>query len=420
MLEELSRLFVKYGYTVELSPLAPGHAWNRTDARIAHMNTFLRLLLARSRVFGAEGIANAFFAAAAYTQKNKRKYLARSHILYRAVTIDHVLAAATKKKIGCQLVSDDLDGGHMGVKGLLYFDFSVMDNDGALVRIPGYARVREYTDPEKVGNRSRVYTWRKDLAAMMCQECSDTMGGPVQLQASGCTKKLCFVAEQKRKEMKARAADRQQEEGPMHAPERVHDEGQDRVEEDEQGGERRPAQPEPQVPRFETTQVTREVRVVHGLEVGEGQKEDKQVLWFYVPHSKKDKNNAKRKGWWLYQQDGAPGRYYIGPLAHVQKTVGMEVEDIAKFPAFPFDCTRKLHPTTGELMPETVRCVTSRALSDDERAAARGDKDIEEADHPSVQEQLVPSPKRAPRKRNARTAAVVGKQARVRRSKRGT
>jgi hypothetical protein len=47
MLEELSHVFVKYGYKVILSPLAPGHAWNRTDARIAHMNTFLRLLLAR-------------------------------------------------------------------------------------------------------------------------------------------------------------------------------------------------------------------------------------------------------------------------------------------------------------------------------------------------------------------------------------
>ena len=56
MLDELSCVYEKYGYTVELSPLAPGHAWNRTDARIAHMNTFLRLLKARSRVFGAIGV----------------------------------------------------------------------------------------------------------------------------------------------------------------------------------------------------------------------------------------------------------------------------------------------------------------------------------------------------------------------------
>jgi hypothetical protein len=132
-------------------------------------------------VFGAMGIADAFHTAAAFKFRKDRKHLARSHILYRSVVIDAVLAAATKKTIGFQMVSDDLDGGHMGVKGLLYFDFSVKDMFGALVHVPGYARVREYTDPEKVGNRSRVYTWRKDLAARMCQPCSDTMGGPVQL-----------------------------------------------------------------------------------------------------------------------------------------------------------------------------------------------------------------------------------------------
>ena len=32
--------------------------------------------------------------------------------------------------------------------------------------------------------------------------------------------------------------------------------------------------------RFKTTQVTREVRAVHGLEVAEGEEEDKMVLWF--------------------------------------------------------------------------------------------------------------------------------------------
>jgi hypothetical protein len=182
------------------------------------------------------------------------------------------------------------------------------------------------------------------------------------------------VAEQKRKEIKARAAERQQEEAPMHARQRVHDEGQEGVEAaDDQEDERRVAQPEQMVPQFKTKPVVREVRVVHGLE------EDKQVLWFYVPHNKKDKNNAKRKGWWLYQQEGARDRYYTGPLTDVQKTVRTEVEDIAKFPAFPFDCTHEVHPTTGELMLETIRCVTSRALSDTERAEARGGKDIEEA-----------------------------------------
>jgi hypothetical protein len=418
MLEELSLLFQKYGYTVELSPLAPGHAWNRTDARIAHMHTFLRLLLAKSRVFGAEGIANAFFTKAACRMRKKRKYLPRSHIMFREVTIDHVQAAATKKKIGCQLVSEDLDGGHMGVKGLLYFDFSVLDNTGARVHMPGYARVREYADPDKVRNRSRVYTWRKDLAALMCQQCSDSMGGPVLLRESGCTKKLCFVAEQERKEMKAREAESQQEEGPLYARRSAPDEGKGVEEADDRGGERNPAQLAEEVPRFDTKQVTRQVRAVHGLEVGAGGSANKNVLWFYVPHNKKDKNNTKRKGWWLYQQNGAPGRYYIGPLADVQKTVRVQVEDIATFAEFPFDCTHELHQTTGELLLATVRCVTSRALSDGERAAARGGKDIEEADHTGAQARVVPGPKRAPRKRPAATGAVAAGQPRVRRSKR--
>jgi hypothetical protein len=418
MLEELSHMFAKYGYTVELSPLAPGHAWNRTDARIAHMNTFLRLLLAVSRVFGAKGIAAAFHEAAAYNRKHKRKYMARSHILFREVAIDRELAAAVAMTIGKQLISADLDGGHMGVRGLLYFDFTVMGSDGALVHMPGYARVREYADPARLGNRSRVYTWRKDLMALMCQQCSDELGGPVQLLAAGCTKKLCFVAEQRRKEMKARADALQQQEGPLHARQRAHDEEpQEVVEADVHGGERRPAQREKHVVRFATMQVVREVRAVHGLEEGLGEAEDKKVLWFYVPSSTKDKNNTKRKGWWLYQQDGAPGRYYIGPLADVQKTTRAEVEDVATFPAFPFDCTHELHQTTGEVLPATVRCVTSRALSEEERSAARGGQDVEEAVHPSVQPQLLPSPKRAPSKRPARKPAVVEGEPRPRRSK---
>jgi hypothetical protein len=69
-------------------------------------------------------------------------------------------------------------------------------------------------------------------------------------------------------------------------------------------------------------------------------------------------------------------------------------------------------------MPETVRCITGRALSEEERAAARGGKQIEEADVPGAQAQVVvPSAKRSPRKRTARTAAVVERQPRVQRSR---
>ena len=64
MLEELSQFFDKYALTVELIPLAPKHAYNRTDQRIAHMNTFLRKMKKKCRVFGAEEVARAFHAVA--------------------------------------------------------------------------------------------------------------------------------------------------------------------------------------------------------------------------------------------------------------------------------------------------------------------------------------------------------------------
>ena len=57
MLQELSLAFAKYGYNVELIPLPPGHAWNLTDARIAHMNIFIKAIKRKGRVFGAEMIA---------------------------------------------------------------------------------------------------------------------------------------------------------------------------------------------------------------------------------------------------------------------------------------------------------------------------------------------------------------------------
>jgi hypothetical protein len=188
------------------------------------------------------------------------------------------------------------------------------------------------------------------------------------------------------------------------------------VQEEDQEDIQRPEQPAEQVPRFETKQVTREVRAVHGEEVGDG----KQEVWLYVPESKQDKNNAKRKGWWLYQQEGAPGRYYIGPLADIQPTVKIEIEDIAKFKNFPFELTHELHPTTGDVLPATVRCVTSRELTAEERSMARGGKDIEEVAPPNAQPGLVASPARARRKRAAPKAVVDAGNKRARHQQRSS
>ena len=190
MLEHLSGLFEKFGFTVELIPLAPGHAYNRTDARIAHMNTFLRKLKRRSRVFGAKEIARAFHLAADPIMASKRKFMARSTVSWREVPPNDD-AEEEKRHLGAQLVHEDLDKGHMGVKGFLYFDFSFPDVPGGATHPPGYARVREHGDPNMIGNPTRVYTWRKDLAKLMCQKCSDRAGYPVSNTLSGCTKKRC-------------------------------------------------------------------------------------------------------------------------------------------------------------------------------------------------------------------------------------
>jgi len=105
MLEELSAVFQKYGYHVELANLPPGHAWNRTDARIAHMNTFLKALKAVSRVFGAESVAAAFHAASNAALTTKRTFMARSNVFFRVVPV----AGDGKKVQGVQLITDMLD-----------------------------------------------------------------------------------------------------------------------------------------------------------------------------------------------------------------------------------------------------------------------------------------------------------------------
>ena len=97
MLDFLSTVHSKFGYSIELAPLAPGHAYNRTDARIAHMNTFMKNLKARTHVFGAQGVAKAFHAASESAKKKPRKHMARCHIFYRSVKVDNK-DAKTKRK----------------------------------------------------------------------------------------------------------------------------------------------------------------------------------------------------------------------------------------------------------------------------------------------------------------------------------
>ena len=55
----------------------------------------------------------------------------------------------------------------------------------------GYACVREYGNPDDADNPTLVWTWRKELAAKMCQPCSDREGRIVDLSENGCTKRFC-------------------------------------------------------------------------------------------------------------------------------------------------------------------------------------------------------------------------------------
>jgi phage pi2 protein 07 len=85
MLEHLSKFHFLYGLTVELMPLPPGHAHNRTDARIAHQNTFSGAVKRKSKVEGAKGFARIFHKASDPKYEGTRTYMHRSHCFYREV-----------------------------------------------------------------------------------------------------------------------------------------------------------------------------------------------------------------------------------------------------------------------------------------------------------------------------------------------
>ena len=83
MLQELSNVFPKYGYSVELIPLGPGHAWNRTDARIAHLNTFFNNHKSKTRLYGAREYAKCLHDASDSTKTTIRKLMHRSYVFLR-------------------------------------------------------------------------------------------------------------------------------------------------------------------------------------------------------------------------------------------------------------------------------------------------------------------------------------------------
>jgi hypothetical protein len=399
MLEELSKFFSKYGIKVKLMPLPPGHAWNRTDARIAHQNTFLEALKAVSRVYGAEEIASAFHAASDEKYIGTRKYMERSHCYYRTVQHDAPKQAATRKKLGEQLYSAKVDKGHIGVRGLLYFNFSVVGPKGDIIYPHGYARVREFADPNRPDNPTHVWTWRKDLAANMCQACSDAWGGPVDISVNGCTKKMCAVVKKTKQADDAAAAARVLPQQPVsrdqHAgaadgasqpaksgedvdpapaakPAKVADgsarkRGRPKL---SQGGAPPPKRPQPDTAAESKTRVMRQVRVVHGVTNGRAQ------VWMYVPHEpKSDTSKTVRRGFWLDKAGQENGHFMLRPAAAIQEKGGPRIEDVVVFKAFPFWRLVKLSAKKKEL-PKTIRFLTCRPFSAEEITAAKNDEDV--------------------------------------------
>ena len=291
MLEFLSKVFNEYAYKVKLIPLAPGHAWNLTDARIAHMNTFLNAILKKSRVLGALGIAAAFRAASDPRLHKQRKFMARSHIFFVKVKVDRPKAAEEKKLLGAQVDSEWLDGGKMGVRGFLYFDFSVIGPDKQPTYMPGYARTREHADPGRPDNRTYVWTWRKDLTTTICQRCSDEWGGPVLLTANGCTKKRCAIAAALAQK-EAKEEDERRLPGIPLQRGRQLPEGQQLPEDVGQAKQSKKNKNKKSTTSIESRPDPRQVRVVHGEAAG-----GIMEIWLYVPENRRDKSGTKRKGW---------------------------------------------------------------------------------------------------------------------------
>ena len=94
MLEELSKFKGKYGYDVVLMPLAPGHAFNNTDARIAHVNKVLTATKNKTRVYGAREIAEVLRLASDPRVSKKYKYMERSWVFFVVVGGDNEDASA--------------------------------------------------------------------------------------------------------------------------------------------------------------------------------------------------------------------------------------------------------------------------------------------------------------------------------------
>lgn len=152
------------------------------------MNTFFSNAKAKSRLFGAEWMARAWWDVA-QPSTVRRKFVKNSNVFF--CQVERLPSRVPRSDLGALMKSPRFltSSGKLGVHGLLYFDFRY----GC-----GYALVREHGNPNKDNNPNMVYTWRKDLAQLMCQNCSNREQKPVKLTANNCTKRQCCYGERHR------------------------------------------------------------------------------------------------------------------------------------------------------------------------------------------------------------------------------
>jgi hypothetical protein len=253
--------------------------------------------------------------------------------------------------------------------------------------VPGYAQVREYTDPNRRNNPTLLYTWRKDLSKLICQPCSNAYGGPRTLVDTGCTKKSCLVQKQAADKELAQQSARVQPQLPLLTNTTQSDKttkhidvpptDQTRSIKDKQNRKHPTPKQKKTAQRPQhthTTNETRQVRVLHGTSVTDRHNQaPKQTpeVWYYVPYNPSDKNKTKRKGWYLYPQTDQPGHYYIGPEDHIQEHKKKDMtHDITVYNNFPFTKTIQIYTDTNQEVPNTTTCITTRLFTDDENYQA--------------------------------------------------
>ena len=148
------------------------------------------------------------------------------------------------------------------------------------------------------------------------------------MTVSACTKKLCAVEVEMKRNRANEDIHRLQQQMPLLRHDvdpgiepagnaAVHVEPVEPASPDERAQSKQRKAGKKQPPKLVETLMSRQVRAVHGQ--GEDEHGEPEV-WLYIPYNLGDKNETKRKGWWLYAEAHVAGHYYIGEKAEIPTT----------------------------------------------------------------------------------------------------